>query len=327
MLKINDLEVNDRTKVNLMVRTATARKTKAGKDFLALDFFDGINSIKGNYWDWNGEKIPKKNAIVTVNGQVTEWAGNMQLNIKSMVSCTTFTMADFMPSSGYELYKVYSDAYELISSLKDGFYRDLTLGLLEERSAAWLTVPGAQHIHHAYVGGTLVHSYSVAKMSKALAECIDAANVDLSITGGMLHDIGKLETYEIDGISIELTDKGLLYDHTIIGVDIIREWAYTNLHMTDENKLKLDLLIHLILSHHGKLEYGAVTQPYCVEAYIVNSADGLDANTEQIISSSSKLNAGAMWTPKLYVLGNKPHLTTQYVSGICSGERSLEKEK
>lgn len=312
-MKIRDLELNQLCEIDLVVKTATARETRAKKPYLAIEFFDGADTINGNYWDWSTGNIPPANAILTVKAQVSEWQGVKQLNIKSMVTCTTKVLADFAPASGVDLAATYQAAYALMSDVSDETLRCLALGILEELRPLWLTVPGAVSVHHNYMGGTLAHSYSVAKLSKVLAEQIPEANCDLCTVGGMLHDLGKLFAYSINGISIDMTANGKLYEHSFIGAEFVGNYAEG--HVDTDNPYiyaKVRLLRHIILSHHGKLEYGAATTPQCLEAYIVSCADGIDATTEQVRSAGSKAGE-AMWTDKIYTLNNRPHLTPHYV--------------
>lgn len=323
-MKIRELELNQVVDITLVVKSATARETKAKKPYLSLDFYDGTDSISGNYWDWGGINIPQKNAILDVHAQVTEWQGVKQLNIKDMRTNTEATLGDFAPSSGVDIAETYKNAYAMMSDVKDEFLRDLAISILEELQNEWLIIPGAKSVHHAYAAGTLIHSYSVACLAKALAEKTPGANVDLCTVGGMLHDIGKLYTYKIDGISVEMTDEGMLYDHIFIGAEFIGNFADNHCKMDELCALKLEMLRHIILSHHGKLEYGSVTVPLSIEAHIVYHADAIDAAAEQVREQSAKLG-NVKWTERIWPLENRPHLTTQYVAEVMKSS-SVDKE-
>ena len=323
-MKINELEVGRLVDIVLVAKSATVRETKAKKPYLSLEFYDGVDTISGNYWDWGGINIPAKNTVLNIKAQVTEWQGTKQLNVKKMSTNTEISLSAFAPSSGLDVGAVYKDAYALMSEVKDDFLRCLTLGMLEELQEAWLTVPGAKDIHHAYTAGTLIHSYSVARLAKALAEKIPGANVDLCTVGGMLHDIGKLYTYTLNGVCIDMTDVGMMYEHLFMGAEFVGNYADNHLTMDDLNTKKLAMLRHIILSHHGRLEYGAVTVPLSIEAHIVYHADALDAAAEQIRTSSAKVG-NMKWTDRIWALENKPHLTTQYVAEVMKS-RSVEKE-
>ena len=120
------------------------------------------------------------------------------------------------------------------------------------------------------------------------------------------------------GITIDITDEGILYDHLFMGAETLGALAERYVDADDENgQAKIQILKHILLSHHGKLEHGAVVTPACIEAYIVHYADALDAAAEQIRDQSSKVD-DAKWTNRIWALDNKPHLTTQYVNEVMS---------
>ena len=318
-MKIAELEVGKIYDVTMVVRTVTARETKAKKPYLTLELFDGTDSIVGNYWDWASSRMPEVNSILDLNVQVTEWQGVKQLNIKTMQDNTTRHLSEFAPTSGHNLSDAYKEAYALINEVKDDFLRNLTLALLEELREQWLTVPGAVGVHHAYTGGTLVHSLSVAKLAKSIAASIPEAKEDLCVVGGFLHDIGKLYTYRLNGVSIDMTDDGRLYEHIFMGAEFIGNFAdaYVDCDAYTTMK-KLQLLRHIILSHHGSLEYGSPVTPQCIEAIIVNHADGIDASVEQIRNAAKKVPENIKWTERIYTLNNRPQLTPAYVDYIMS---------
>lgn len=322
MFKIRDTAVNDIIKAPLVVMSATARETKAKKPYLSLELFDGTDIIQGNYWDWTSGKIPTNNTILDVSAQVTEYMGTKQLNIKALSVNTEMNLCEFQPNAGINIGEVYKEAYALTSEVKDSFLRSVTLEILEKLSSFWHEVPGAKGVHHAFVGGALVHCVSVAKIALAISQQLPDSNDDLCFVGGLLHDLGKLFTYKLDGLAISMTDEGQLFDHTYLGARFLNNFA-EQLLSGPTDLYKLEVLEHIILSHHGLLEYGAAVPPMCIEAHIVNRADGVDAAAQQVIEQSRKLG-NVKWTDRIYALGNKPHLTPQYLKEVFSTEASNE---
>ena len=319
MIKIKDLEVGKIYTIALVVTAAVARETKTKKPYLQLELFDGTKNISSNYWDWAGKNIPEKNTILDVTAQVTEWQGTLQLNIKGMATNTELHLSEFTPSSGADISTTYKTAYSMASSLSDDFLRELTLGILEELQNRWLSAPGAVTIHHAYTAGTLVHCLSVATIAKAIAEVTPGANVDMATAAGLLHDLGKLFGYRINGVICELTDEGRLYEHSFMGAEFVGNYAEKHIVREEvtyeQTQAKLEVLRHIILSHHGKLEHGSCIPPACIEAHIVHHADAVDAITEQIRDASNK--AGHVkFTDRIWALDNRPHLTVEYISSI-----------
>ena len=318
-MKIAELEVGKSYTIPLVVTAAVERKTKANKPYLSLTFYDGTDTISGNYWDWAGKNTPEKNAILDVTAQVTEWQGAAQLNIRCMVHNADRHISEFMPSSGQDIATVYKDAYIMAGDIHDDFFRSLCLSVLDELQSLWITVPAAKSIHHAYIAGTLIHSLSVARLAMAIAKETPGADVALATTGGFLHDIGKLFGYRIDGIVCEMTEEGMLYDHLFIGAELIGNYADSaGLLHTHRDVDKLEMLRHIILSHHGVREYGAVVTPASIEAHIVYHADTIDAIAEQVRDASKKVET--KWTDRIWALDNKPHLSIGYVQAVMSSE-------
>jgi 3'-5' exoribonuclease len=314
-MKIKELEVGKSYIIPLVVLSATVRETKAKKPYLALEFYDGTDKIVANYWDWSGKAIPEKNTILNVSGQVTEWQGTKQLNVRGLTTNTEKHISEFTPSSGLDIATVYKDAYELASDIGDEFLRSLCLGILDDLRSLWLTAPAANGIHHAYAAGTLIHSLSVAQIAKSIAAAIPEANEALVVAGGLLHDVGKLFGYRINGIICEMTDEGKLFDHLFIGAEFVGSHNLLKDAVTDA---KIEILRHIILSHHGSQEHGAVVSPVALEAHIVFHADAIDAAAEMIRDSSKKVE-NSKWTERIWALDNKPHLTTDYVQAVMRG--------
>lgn len=312
---IQEAKIGSVSVLTLVVRSATARKTKAGKDFLVLNLFDGTDAITGNYWDWTSGKMPEPNTVVDVTAQVTEWQGAKQLNVTKVTVNTEVPVSVFAPRSEYDIDSIYNESYALMCDVKDGFLRDLALNVLEVLKNKWLTVPGAKSVHHAFVGGTLVHSYHVSRIAKSIAEVSDNANVDLCTVGGFLHDVGKLFTYTLNGTTIDMTSEGMLYEHLFIGAEFIGNLSDELFSMDSTKDRKMSLLRHIILSHHQQLEYGSPVTPQSIEAFIVAHADAIDAATEQIREASAKVG-NVKFTDRIWALGNRPCLTTQFVEKV-----------
>ncbi|MBS3969235.1 MAG: HD domain-containing protein [Clostridia bacterium] len=130
--------------------------------------------------------------------------------------------------------------------------------------------------HHAYIGGLLEHSLAVCKRSLALAELsMITINKDLLVIGSLLHDIGKIYSYEYDKPPIRLSSEGKLLEHIVIGLNLTSDAYKNTMPLLDkEDYLHLQ---HMIASHHGKLEWGSPIVPKIIEAEILHTADNLDA--------------------------------------------------
>lgn len=313
-LKIADMEIGNTYESALAVVSASSRTTRAGKPYLVMDLFDGIDKIVCNYWDWSGDSMPQVNTVYNFKVECSEYMGKKQLTCRKVKVNSTDNIEDFMPTGGADLTRVYQDFYAMIVDLEDDFYRELGLALCERLQGLLVHAPGALSVHHAYMGGTLVHSLSVGKLSKTMAEQIDGAWVDLATIGGLLHDIGKLFTYNLDGLNISYTEDGQLLEHVFIGANLVDNTAEA--FIKDEfDEIKVRLLLHVILSHHQKLEYGSPVTPRCIEAWIVSHCDALDATCESIRAAASKVG-NVRFTDKIWSAGNVPHYTPQAIAAL-----------
>lgn len=310
MIKIAEMNVGTTGTTCLVVTAVSARKTKRGNDYLNLEFFDGVDKITANYWDWAGKNMPAINAILDVDYQVTEYAGTKQLTVNALRSNATLSLAEFMPKANVDLELTYKDAYAMASDIKDDTLRGICLDCLDKYRDLWLCIPGAKTIHHAYMGGTLVHSLGVARLAKAMAEQIPWANTDLVTAGGLLHDIGKLFTYSINGVVVDMTYHGRMFDHIYMGARIIEEVAKAY----PKSEI-IDWLTHIILSHHGSKEHGAVVPPVLIEAHIVYHADSVDAATQMVVEAARK-PGHYPWTDRIWALENMPHIKPEYVMEV-----------
>ena len=184
-----------------------------------------------------------------------------------------------------------------------------------------LVVPGALNIHHAIVGGTLIHSLDVAKIGLSIANTIKISDKSLVVAGALLHDIGKLRTYTLDGASIVMTDDGKLFEHLYMGCSMIESLGGT-LVKSQEDARKLDLLMHIVLSHHGSLEMGSVVNTMSIEAVIVSTSDNLDA-LQYVITKASE-STETFWTDKVYTMNNRPVINYRHTKATMLKFDELE---
>ena len=318
-IKCADMEVGQTYECPLAVVSASSRTTKAGKPYLVMELYDGFDTIQCMYWDWNGESGPKKNTVYDFKVECGEYMGKKQLTCRKVHLNTTDSLEDFMPQGRHDVAQAFKDFYEMMSGISDDFYRGVGLHIIEETEELWLHIPGAKNIHHNYMGGTLVHSVGVARKAIAIAKVTDGAWVDLVTIGALFHDIGKLWTYNLEGLVIDMTDDGQFKDHVFIGAEFVGNMAFD--YCRDEwDELKLELLRHCILAHHAKKEYGAPVTPKCLEAHIIAHADGLDV-AEELINVESERAGETRWTEKIWALDNMPHFTTTAMTALASKQR------
>lgn len=310
-MSIKELKVGDKFSESFLVKNAEIKLTKFQKPYLALELYDGTMDVTSNIWDWNKPCL-EKNTIIDALGIITEYNGNIQLNISDMRANTTLEVAHFAPQGGVDV-ELYLQMFEgLITSMTCAKLKAILTAVFIETKELWKIIPAAKKVHHAYIAGNLKHVVDVALKARHIALCVPEANLDLVTGGALLHDIGKLYTYCLNGAVIDVTDAGTLLDHIVIGTSLITKYA------TMDNQGLILLLQHIIASHHGKLEWGSPVTPKCIEAYIVHFADNLDAKTQTIIELNDKTREGEKFTLKEWSLDNQRMLSQNSVEEIMN---------
>ncbi len=290
-----------------LVRDKDLRTTKAGGLYLMCTLGDRTGSIPARMWQVS-ESI--YNAIgvegfLHVKGRVEDYKGSLQFIIDA---CRPFAadkvdLADFLPITKYDIEGMWAELLEIMRDIKDAPTKLLLKKFVEDRElvAIFKRAPAAMSFHHPYIGGLLEHTLSMARAAKAILPLYPAANADLVLAGVFLHDIGKAAELT-SGTSLSYTDQGQLVGHITIAVLWVAQKAGQIAAETGAPfpQKTLDLLEHIILSHHGTMEFGSPKLPATPEAFIVHHLDNLDAKvwmTTNAIENDPDTNAS--FTPYL----------------------------
>lgn len=309
MLKIKDFVVGSIVDTTLLVKDSSILFTRAQKPYLNTQLTDGTDTLKAVDWDWGDKAAIQKGIVVDVKAEVTEYMGSKQLKLKS-ISLSDQGVELFAPSGDVNVNEYVLKAKALYDDIMNDQARELVTQIFRDNAQAWRTIPAAKGMHHAFVAGLLKHSVDVATKAKAIAETIPMCNVDLVVAGALLHDMGKIWTYELQGALIEMTDMGQMVEHIMLGAMKLDKYR------TPENSDILDLILHIISSHHGELEYGSPTTPRFLEAVVVNVADGIDAKSQMILEANKKAGVDAKFTDKIWAFGNRPFFTQFHIESI-----------
>lgn len=184
---------------------------------------------------------------------------------------------------------------ELIAAVRDQHLAALLERMLGPNTATWgrfRNAPAAKRYHHAYRHGLLEHTLLVAQAVSALAAIFPGVDRDIALTGALLHDVGKLDTYRQTGDEIEMTDDGRLHGEIALGYARIRDEINAD---ADFPPRLAQALLHVILSHHGSLAHGSPVVPCTREATLVHMADNLGSKLGSFDRLQSELRAGERW--------------------------------
>jgi 3'-5' exoribonuclease len=275
---LKDLTAGQTFNLPLMVQNCQRRAKKNGSAYLSLDLADRTKVLGAKLWDHIDQFAPflVEGQVALVQGDVSSYQGTLQLTIRGVkpVDPESLDLADFFRTAKRPIPEMTEELFELVAKIQDPHYRLLAeKALTHPKTSGFFTAPAAKSFHHAYVGGLLEHTLSVTKLAFFVAGHYGPSlNGDLLAVGALLHDVGKC--WELTQSSLrDYTTVGRLLGHLFLGAEFVAEVAKD---VTDFPADKLLLVRHLLLSHHGLPQYGAVQTPKFLEAIVLHQLDDLD---------------------------------------------------
>ncbi|MDC7288236.1 HD domain-containing protein [Blautia schinkii] len=282
---INELHEGDRINGIYLCKQRQAAVTKNGKPYENIIIQDKTGILDGKIWDPNSLGIDDFDTLdyIEIMGDVTSFAGAMQLNVKRVRKAAEgeYDPADYLPVSGNSTDDMYNQLTAMIESVKNTYLSAMLKKLFVEDKEFLKSFEGhsaAKTVHHGFIGGLMEHTLSVARLCDYMAGAYPLLKRDLLITAALLHDVGK--TRELSAFPLnDYTDEGQLLGHIVIGAQMIHDMAKE---IPDFPEKLEHELIHCILAHHGELEYGSPKKPALAEAVALNLADNTDARMETL---------------------------------------------
>jgi len=283
----------------------TMAQKKNGDNYLNLVLSDRTGSLKGVVWD-TVEKISSQSetgAVVAVKGHVGEYRGNLQAVVKEMtlVSPDETDPSDFMLSTERDVDQMFERIVVLSESLEAWYLKALFSAFWgdEAFTTQFKRAPAAKKMHHAYIGGLLEHTLSMAVLADKIAEHYKGLDRDLLVSGALLHDIGKVREFNYE-MGIDYSSEGRLVNHIVIGIQMLEEKIQTIASFPDEPAM---LLKHMLISHHGSKELGSPEPPKTIEAVMLNCIDEMDSRIQAVREFMGKEDPGETWTSFHRLLG------------------------
>ena len=298
---VRDLADGQQVESPFLVRDRVRRQKRNGESFVKLQLGDVTGTVEGVVWDSVEEA-----AAVAVPGSVVMVLGRYSVD-QRYGSCITvrsvreapsgsFDPADLMEAPALPLDVMESRLRELLSHIRDhGLARllDRFFGEGSELFRRWAVAPAAKHYHQAYRHGLFEHSLTVAEGVHALAATFPGLDRDVAVAGALLHDIGKIEAYVMDGGAIELSDAGKLLGEIPLGYYLVRREIEELPGFSPDTA---QALLHIILSHHGQLEHGSPVVPCTREATLVHMVDNLGGRLGSFDRIEKSLADGERWS-------------------------------
>jgi 3'-5' exoribonuclease len=313
----SDLQKGSRVDQVFLVESSNFKQTRNGKFFIQLELRDRTSSIKAIRWEATSELYASfgVDEFVKVAGRVEEFQQHLQIIVDELspVSPEKVELSDFLPQTSRDIPAMVRDLRAMVEEVKNTFLRQLLLDFLNdpEVQAGLPRCPAGKALHHAYIGGLLEHVVSLASAARRIAPNYPQLDCDLLVAGALLHDIGKLRELSF-ARSFRYTDVGQLVGHIAMGITWVEEKARRIA------GFPLELLAHLqhiIASHHGLPEHGAVKLPMTGEAIVFHHLDDLDAKLASLDTIRKEQRLGeeadskwSMWNPalgrRIYFPGN-----------------------
>jgi len=304
---LTELSFGERVDHLLFIKRLESKKTKAGKEFLDLDLSDQSCSLNAKYWSGFEEfkKFGSKGMIARFTGVIDDYMGTKQIKIEKTFPVDDedgVSVEDFLPKSKRDLKVMTGELKSRIDKIGNSYLkRLLNLILTGKRFDKYIRVPAGKSWHHSYVHGLLEHTLEIVKICDLMCDIHHDVNRDLLISGAILHDFGKTEELSSDG-SFDYTSKGRLLGHIVIAAIEIEKAAKKIEWFPDDLK---DQLLHLVLSHQGKLEFATPVEPKTVEAIILYHADELSAKTNAYKNAIASDSTEGSWTKYLPLAGTQ----------------------
>lgn len=296
---IQSLKDKDAVDTLFLVKEKNVAVGKNGRPFMGLQVGDATGSIDARVWDRVDEltKEFEVGDILRIKGQVQIFQNRKQLIVHRLerVDSATVNFEDFIPKTSRNSEDMLIELLQLVRTMKNDHLRQLVLDTLEDPEIRPLVLkaPAAKSIHHAWLGGLLEHILSICKIMDFMGTHYPFLNRDLLLFGGIFHDIGKLWELSFDN-GIGYTDRGRLVGHMQIACELVDKKSSRILGFTQELR---DICKHIILSHHGKLEYGSAKRPKFLEAMVIAMVDDFDSKVSTLKTLiENERGSGEKWS-------------------------------
>jgi 3'-5' exoribonuclease len=276
-----------------LVQSKETRTTREGKPYLALRLGDRTGTVEARMWDSIAEVEQEfeRNDVVKVEAVVESYRGKTQLKIRRLRPAldTEVTLADYLPETTQDVEALYAELLEVARGVGNADLRSLLLAVLEDAELVPLLkqAPASKTLHHAYRGGLIEHIVSLCRLCRLAAQNYPEVDLDLLLTGAILHDLGKIHELSYER-ALDYTTVGNLVGHIAIGLELLGRKMDALAGFPPELRV---LVQHLVLSHHGRLEFGSPVTPRFREAVLLHYLDDVDSKMEAMRSSLAAADA------------------------------------
>lgn len=287
----------------LLAQEAAYKTSAKGSEYLELKLGDASGDLKAFLWDVRAIEgdmdAVRADAFLWVKGAVTSYNGRLQMKLDKVRFAADAEVGDFsrfFPVSARPVLEMLAELDALVASVEDPWIRRLLEALFvadADLRGAFAQAPAAKSMHHVFLGGLLEHTLSVAGLADRACAHYRDMNRDLVLAGVLLHDVGKTAELSYQR-SFGYTDAGNLLGHIALETDWINRAVGKIPGFPEDLRLQI---LHIVLSHHGRLEFGSPVLPKTPEALLVHYLDDLDGKLEVMFRAAQDESDSGSWSP------------------------------
>jgi 3'-5' exoribonuclease len=285
---------NELVTAYFVLSSIQVREKKQGGQFLSLVLADKSGLLAGTMWDDFAEAAAtcSGGCYVKACGRIGRYQGKFQITLQKLrlAAESEIDPADYQPSTLFNVDEMWAELRGYASGFANEDLKRLVFAFLddEEIGPAYKVAPAAMRLHHAWLGGLLEHVLTLVRVCVATAPFYPEVDPDLLVTGAILHDIGKVRELSWKS-SFNYTLEGQMIGHISIAQGMLREKVQSLAPFPE--KLRV-LVEHMILSHHGKFEFGSPKLPMTPEALLLSTLDDLEAKMQAMRNEFAASVAG-----------------------------------
>ena len=308
---INEIQAGMQIDDVYMVSQPVLRSTARGDLYIAMFVSDKTGRLNGRMWQASEDvynMIPKE-GFIHIKGRSEAYQGALQMVVDRVrpVDDDSVRLDDYLPRTKKNIRQMYEDVTAIMASIKDSSVKQVVDAFLDDKELMkkFCTAPAATRNHHGYLGGLLEHTHNMLNAAKGILPCYPELQVDLVLAGIFLHDMGK--TVELSyKMAFEYTDSGQMLGHIVQTVMMVNSKVEAARAGGAEISQKvIESIEHIILSHHGKYEFGSPKLPMTAEAFLVGYLDNIDAKMNQVADTIENEPGDADWTSYVRSLESK----------------------
>lgn len=307
---LHDYKPGDNITLYGVIESVTDRNSRNNQPFVVITLLYDGKSARCYKWGCTKEQLGVKNKdIVQVNGAVNYYNNSKSLVISEITVLTNPSqelLKKIIPSLSAEDHRLYIEQLTLyISMISDPGYQKLVKIIMKHWWKEFLKSPAAKKNHDAFVGGLLKHTTNVTRIASGFAEIYgNSIDKNLLMAGAILHDLGKIHTYNIDIDGIDISLEGALLDHVFSTLNMF-DTVLTPELIKEIGEEKIMLVKHIVVSHHGQRDWGALREPCFPEALLVHLSDMADTHITMFENALCDTEPGHLTDEKIFPYGRK----------------------